>query len=60
MLAPQGGVNILPTFSWLSSTGAILQFDWQNLLQVILGLTAVYILLGRYFIKGLLAGSVKG
>jgi glucose/mannose transport system permease protein len=42
MLAPQGGVNILPeyvglkplTFRWLSSTGAILEFNWQNLLQV--------------------------
>lgn len=42
MLAPQGGINILPeyvglkpfTFRWLSSTDAILQFNWQNLLQV--------------------------
>jgi len=53
MLAPQGGVNILPTyvgmkpatFSWLSSNEAILQFDWQNLLQVVLGLATVIILL---------------
>lgn len=44
MLAPQGGVNILPeyvglkplTFRWLSSTGAILEFNWQNLLQLAL------------------------
>ncbi len=42
MLAPQGGVNILPTyvglkpleFRWLSSTGAIFEFNWQNLLQI--------------------------
>ena len=42
MLAPQGGINILPTFAgyeplkfqWLSSTGAILSFNWQNLFQV--------------------------
>lgn len=42
MLAPQGGVNILPTFAgmkplsfqWLSSTGTILEFNWQNLLQL--------------------------
>ena len=42
MLAPQGGVNILPTyaggeplrFRWLSSTGTVLQFDWQNLLEI--------------------------
>jgi glucose/mannose transport system permease protein len=55
MLAPQGGVNILPTyagfepftFSWLSSNGAILEFNWQNLLQVAFYLTAtVAILIG--------------
>jgi len=42
MLSPQGGVNILPTFigqkpmsfRWLSSTETVLQFNWQNLLQV--------------------------
>ena len=42
MLAPQGGVNILPsfvgmeplTFKWLSSTDAILEFNWQNLLPI--------------------------
>ena len=44
MLAPQGGVNILPkyvglkpfTFPWLSSTGAVLEFNWQNIFQVLL------------------------
>ena len=53
MLAPQGGVNILPTyvglpaihFQWLSSTGSILQFNWQNLLQIGLALIAVLLLL---------------
>lgn len=44
MLAPQGGINILPsyagfkplTFSWLSSTGVIVEFNWQNLVANIL------------------------
>ena len=52
MLAPQGGVNILPTyagfepftFSWLSSNGAILEFNWQNLLQVAFYLTATVVI----------------
>ena len=52
MLAPQGGVNILPTyagfepftFSWLSSKGAILEFNWQNLLQVAFYLTATVVI----------------
>jgi glucose/mannose transport system permease protein len=59
MLAPQGGVNILPeyaglkplTFGWLSSTGAILEFNWQNLLQVALYLIAAVLLIAG--IKGL-------
>lgn len=55
MLAPQGGVNILPsyvgleplTFSWLSSNDSILNFNWQNLLQIGLYLIAfVCIVLG--------------
>lgn len=53
MLAPQGGVNVLPTyvglppmqFQWLSSTGSVLQFDWQNLLQLLLYLFAVVLIL---------------
>ena len=53
MLAPQGGVNVLPTyvnlpplqFQWLSSTGAILLFDWQNILQLLLYLVAVPLIL---------------
>jgi glucose/mannose transport system permease protein len=55
MLSPQGGVNILPeyigleplTFRWLSSTGTILAFNWQNLFQIALYLiSAVLILIG--------------
>jgi len=78
MLAPQGGVNILPTyvglkpatFSWLSSNAAILMFDWQNLLQVILGIAVVIILLiglarlrknpGKAALRWLLPGIVLG
>lgn len=48
MLAPQGGVNILPTFAgfeplkfrWLSDTRAILEFNWQNLIQLGLYITS--------------------
>ena len=77
MLAPQGGVNILPeyvglqplTFRWLSSTSAILEFNWQNLLQVALYLVAaVLIILGfkgllrqsRRSLKWLIAGITLG
>lgn len=60
MLAPQGGVNILPTyagmeplsFSWLSSTGTILEFNWQNLLQVAMYLlAAILIVCGLWILK---------
>lgn len=59
MLAPQGGINILPvyagfepfTFSWLSSNGAILNFNWQDLLQIAFYLTAVILILVGF--KGL-------
>ncbi|MCP3890036.1 MAG: sugar ABC transporter permease [Desulfobulbaceae bacterium] len=48
MLAPQGGVNILPTyvgaeplsFRWLSSTGSFFQFNWQNIFLIALYLLA--------------------
>lgn len=77
MLAPQGGVNILPTyaggkpltFSWLSSNGAILQFNWQNLLQVACYvIAAVIIVFGlrglrrspKPALKWLVAGIVLG
>jgi glucose/mannose transport system permease protein len=78
MLAPQGGVNILPsfagmeplTFKWLSSTGAILEFNWQNLLLIgAYGCSALLILIGisglrknitrsitRFMIPGILIG----
>jgi len=60
MLSPQGGVNILPTFvgsqplefRWLSSTAAILEFNWQNLLQVALYLASfILILCGFWLLK---------
>jgi len=65
MLAPQGGVNILPTyvglkpftFSWLSSNNAVLQFNWQNLLQIALYITsAILILIG---LRGLFRAKPK-
>ncbi len=60
MLAPQGGINILPTyvggnhmsFSWLSSTGAVFEFNWQNLLPIGLYLlSALLIVLGLWSVK---------
>ncbi len=60
MLAPKGGVNILPTyvgmepisFSWLSSTGAIWEFNWQNLLQVAVYITSVVLIVtGLWLVK---------
>jgi glucose/mannose transport system permease protein len=60
MLAPKGGVNILPTyvglepmtFSWLSSTGAIWEFNWQNLLQVAVYIASVVlIVIGLWLVK---------
>jgi glucose/mannose transport system permease protein len=53
MLAPQGGVNILPeyaglkplTFRWLSSNSAILEFNWQNLLEIAFYLIAAVLLI---------------
>ena len=60
MLSPQGGVNILPTFvgleplefRWLSSTGAILEFNWQNLLQVALYIVSfITIICGLWILR---------
>ncbi len=60
MLSPQGGVNLLPTyigmeplhFRWLSSTEAILEFNWQNLLQIGLYMGAgVLILCGLWTLR---------
>lgn len=80
LLAPQGGVNILPTymgakplsFQWLSSMKTVLIFDWQNLLPIVLYITAaVFILLGlgslrrdpgraikRFLVPGIVLGGV--
>lgn len=52
MLAPKGGINILPTylgfkpfsFNWLSSNDAILQFNWQNLFQIALYIIAFFLI----------------
>ena len=61
LLAPQGGVNILPTyfgfdalhFQWTSSTKAILEFNWQNLFQILLYIAAfILILTGLFLLKG--------
>jgi glucose/mannose transport system permease protein len=60
LLAPQGGVNVLPAyagfkpldFAWLSSTGAILEFNWQNLFQVLLYAAAfVMIMVGLWGVR---------
>lgn len=55
LLAPQGGVNVLPTyvglkpltFQWLSSQAAVLVFNWQDILRILLYAAAlVCILIG--------------
>ncbi len=60
LLAPQGGVNVLPTyvgmkpltFGWLSSTVAILEFNWQNLFSIFLYVVSfVLIVLGLAGLK---------
>jgi glucose/mannose transport system permease protein len=60
MLAPQGGVNLLPTFAggkplefrWLTSTQAILEFNWQNLLQIVIYILSVgMILIGFWTLR---------
>ncbi len=53
LLAPQGGLNILPTFAglpkinfrWTSSKQSILQFNWQNLPQILVLIAAVALLM---------------
>lgn len=55
MLSPQGGVNALPkymgfeawTFGWVTSKDSLLQFNWQNLLPILL-----YILSFTFIIIG--------
>jgi glucose/mannose transport system permease protein len=60
LLAPQGGLNVLPKyagmepldFQWLSSTAAILEFNWQNLFQILLYVAAfILILTGLWLLK---------
>ncbi len=58
LLAPQGGVNILPTyvgleplgFKWLSAKQTILQFNWQDLLQISLYITAFVLIVIGFFV----------
>jgi glucose/mannose transport system permease protein len=53
MLAPQGGVNVLPAsfglppleFKWLTSTDAIFQFNWQHLPQIALMVLSAFLIL---------------
>ena len=61
LLAPQGGVNLLPTyagldplnFDWLSSTRSILEFNWQNIFQVLAYVAAVILLvIGLFVLSG--------
>ncbi len=68
MLAPQGGVNILPTyagfeplgFRWLSSTNSVLQFNWQNLIQVGLYIVSfILILCGLFIVRQAPDRSIK-
>jgi glucose/mannose transport system permease protein len=49
LLAPSGGLNVIPTwfggekgtFQWISSKVQILQFNWQNIFQIISALLLV-------------------
>jgi len=68
MLSPQGGVNILPTyvgleplqFKWLSNTTAVLEFNWQNLLQVAIYIGAlILILCGLFMVRSAPARALR-
>jgi glucose/mannose transport system permease protein len=68
LLAPQGGINMLPSyvgfepldFKWLSSTKAILEFNWQNLPQIGIYLVALtLIILGLNRLRQSPARAVK-
>jgi glucose/mannose transport system permease protein len=57
MLAPSGGVNVLPEYAglpplrlrWLSSTRTILEFNWQYLPQILCwAVTSVVLLIGLF------------
>jgi glucose/mannose transport system permease protein len=66
LFAPSGGVNIIPTFFggtagtflWISSRAAILQFNWQDLFQVLSIILAFIFLI--LLIRSLRTGSPKG
>jgi len=78
MLAPRGGVNLLPTFiglqspsfRWLSSTEAILEFNWQNIIADSLSLLAAILIIcglwamkrcnGRAAVRFLIPGIILG
>lgn len=53
MLAPKGGLNILPSsvgmeplsLKWLTSNNTILEFNWQNLWQIFLYIIAFFIIM---------------
>jgi glucose/mannose transport system permease protein len=68
MLAPQGGVNLLPTFAgadpltfrWLTSTRAVLEFNWQDLFQVLLYILSLgLILIGLWSLRKHPASACK-
>ena len=59
LLAPQGGINVLPSFvglqkihfRWLSSKETVLQFNWQHLPQLLIYAAALaLILMGLWWI----------
>lgn len=68
LLAPQGGVNVLPTyfgmeplsFEWLSSQGATLLFNWQDLFRIALYIASfVLILVGLFVLRNDPAKAMK-
>nr|WP_321981600.1 sugar ABC transporter permease [uncultured Cohaesibacter sp.] len=60
LLAPSGGVNVLPTyvgaepfnFRWLSSTQSILQFDWQNILSFAFNVISIVLIVIGLWLLG--------
>lgn len=67
LLAPNGGVNLIPTifgferstFRWLSSRQSILQFNWQHLPRVIAAIVAAGLLIRalRFFLSSQSGGD---
>ncbi len=66
LLAPKGGLNIIPTFFggaageflWTSSRETILTFNWQNLFLIFFAVIGLVFL--SFFIKGLVKKEKKG